>query len=378
MEKPRTFEASPAVRERVPLLIGLVGPSGSGKTYSALRLATGIQSVVGGDIYFCDSEARRALHYADQFKFLHVPFGAPFGPLDYLAMLEFCVSKGAKTIVVDSLSHEHEGPGGVLEMHETETERLVAKWKTSYEKAQMSAWALPKSQRRRLINSITQMNVNFIFCFRAKEKLHIPAGGGAPKNMGWMPIAGEEYISEMTANCLLLPRASGVPEWHPKEMGEQAIIKLPERIPVFVEAFKAKAPLSEDIGAKLAAWAAGSKSQPPPAHSSPGARPVGPSSAGGGTIPPAGEAEEGSPRASDAQAPNPSSQPGITPQLVDDIVAAAKAKDFSQKFVRECLVEWFNVDGGGRVGDVLRRLTQEQGEAALGMIEKTKQTEATP
>ena len=34
----RTFEAKPAVRESVPLLVGLMGASGSGKTYSALRL----------------------------------------------------------------------------------------------------------------------------------------------------------------------------------------------------------------------------------------------------------------------------------------------------------------------------------------------------
>src|SRR5262245_58925915 len=109
---------------RTPLLVGLVGPSGTGKTCSALRLATGIQAVAGGDIFMLDSEARRGLHYADQFKFRHVPFAPPFGPLDYLAGLEYCVSRGAGTVIVDSTSHEHEGPGGVLEMHEAELDRI--------------------------------------------------------------------------------------------------------------------------------------------------------------------------------------------------------------------------------------------------------------
>jgi adenylylsulfate kinase-like enzyme len=68
----RKFTANDAKREHVPLLIGLTGPSGGGKTFSALRLATGIQQVTGGDIYFIDTESRRALHYADQFKFKHV------------------------------------------------------------------------------------------------------------------------------------------------------------------------------------------------------------------------------------------------------------------------------------------------------------------
>ena len=56
---PRSFEDKPATRERVPLMIGLMGPSGGGKTYSALRLATGIQRVAGGDIFMIDTERRR-------------------------------------------------------------------------------------------------------------------------------------------------------------------------------------------------------------------------------------------------------------------------------------------------------------------------------
>ena len=116
----RSFDDKPAIREATPLLVGIMGPSGGGKTYSALRLATGIQRVSGGDIGFIDTEARRALHYAEKFKFRHLDFRAPFGPLDYLAAVEHFVNKGVKTIIVDSMSHEHEGPGGVLEMHDQE------------------------------------------------------------------------------------------------------------------------------------------------------------------------------------------------------------------------------------------------------------------
>lgn len=98
----RTFEDKPAARERVPLLIGLMGPSGGGKTYSALRLATGIQRVSGGEIFVVDTEARRALHYADRFRFRHLAFAPPFGSLDYLAAIEHCAKKGAGVVIVDS------------------------------------------------------------------------------------------------------------------------------------------------------------------------------------------------------------------------------------------------------------------------------------
>jgi hypothetical protein len=101
-----------ATRDKTPLLVGIVGSSSSGKTFSALRLATGFQRVNPGEIFVIDTEAGRALQYADDFKFVHVPFGAPFGPLDYLDVIKYCVENGASNIVIDSMSHEHEGPGG--------------------------------------------------------------------------------------------------------------------------------------------------------------------------------------------------------------------------------------------------------------------------
>lgn len=252
----RTFEDKPAVRTSVPLLLGLTGASGSGKTFSALRLATGIQRVTGGEIFYIDTEAKRALHYADKFKFRHMEFGAPFGSLDYLAAIEHCQKKGAKVIVVDSMSHEHEGPGGVLEAHEEETTRLSALWHCSRDAAQMSAWAKPKAERRRLINSFLQLGVNGVFCFRAKEKMKIKKGE-KPEPLGWMPIAGEEFVYEMTVNCLLYPGSGGVPEWNPGEVGEKMMVKLPEQ---FRALFKERRPLDEDTGETLARWASGSTS----------------------------------------------------------------------------------------------------------------------
>jgi len=249
----RTFEDTQATRQRVPVLVGLTGSSGSGKTFSALRLATGIQRVTGGDIGYIDTEARRSLHYADRFKFRHLEFKAPFGPLDYLAAIQHFASKGVRTIVVDSASHEHEGAGGVLEMHEQETDRLAKAWNQSREKVQLTAWAAPKAQRRKLINSILQMDVNAIFCFRAKEKIKVVPGKN-PVQLGWMPIAGEEWIYEMTVNCLLYPAGGGVPVWKTEEPGERQMLKLPAQ---FESIFSKAQPLSEDIGESLAKWAAG-------------------------------------------------------------------------------------------------------------------------
>jgi hypothetical protein len=254
----RTFEDKPAVRTRVPILLGLAGPSGSGKTCSALRLATGMQKVCGGEIYVIDTESKRALHYAGgQFKFRHLEFGAPFSPLDYLAAIEHCVKKGATTVIVDSMSHEHEGPGGVLDMHEQEAQRLSQAWKCPLDKTQFAAWAKPKSDRQRLINTILQLGVNTVFCFRAKEKTK-PDGKNLVE-LGWMPICGDNLIYEMTASLLLPAGSKGKPVISATRQGEQQWIKIPKQC----EKMFGGQQLNEKIGEALARWGAGESETPP-------------------------------------------------------------------------------------------------------------------
>jgi ABC-type dipeptide/oligopeptide/nickel transport system ATPase subunit len=254
----RTFDAKPAVRESVPLLIGIMGPSGAGKTFSALRLATGIQTVTGGDIYVIDTEARRALHYADSFKFKHVQFDAPFGSLDYLAAIQQCVKQGAKVIVVDSMSHEHTGPGGYLDFQEAEVKRMAGDDYAKRERVKMAGWIRPAGERRKMIDGILQLNANFIFCFRAKEKTK-PVKGGGIREMGFMPIAGDEFVFEMTACCLLMPGANGVPTWQSENVGEKQMIKTALQ---FNSLFADSKPLDENIGRNLAQWAKGGEATP--------------------------------------------------------------------------------------------------------------------
>lgn len=245
MPPSRTFTDSPAVRSAVPLVVGLVGPSGSGKTKSALRLAAGMQRVTGGDVGGIDTEADRMLHYADEHKFRHLPFGAPFNPLSYLAAIEHFYKKGVRTMIIDSGSHMHEGPGGMLETHAQE---MGGDFKRS-----MIAWQKPKAELRQFLNAVLQLKCNLIFCWRAKEKLKLQQGK-EPIPLGFMPVADDQVFYEMTVSALLLPGCRGVPQWQPAEMGEKAIIKLPGQ---FEALFKERRPLDEATGEALAKWAAG-------------------------------------------------------------------------------------------------------------------------
>lgn len=258
----RQFKIEKAVRRSVPLLIGLMGPSGGGKTYSALRLAKGIQKIFPGDIIGIDTESNRMLHYASIFDFQHVPFSEPFGSLDYLEVLNYVASKKPSVIIMDSQSHEHEGPGGLLDLHEKELDRMASDDYGKRQRMGMLAWQKPKSDRRKLINGLLQMNSNFIFCFRAKESSRPGKdknGKSIIENFGFVPIAGAEFVFEMTINMLLLPHADGHPTWQSENKGEAMMMKLPEQ---FKGIFSKDVQLNEDIGAELAKWAKGSDSKP--------------------------------------------------------------------------------------------------------------------
>lgn len=252
----RKFQAAPGVRRAAGLLISIVAPSSAGKTVSALRLAMGIQSVCGGEVDVIDTENGRALAYADRYKFNHVPFDPPYSPDDYFEIIQFCVARGTKTIVIDQASFEHEGAGGVLEWHEREIERLLKMWRDSTrDKVQLAAWQAPKAARTHLINEIQRMNVNLIFTFRAKEKLKI-VPGKPPRELGWQAISGDEWMYAMSLQFLLTPGSDGRPTWQSDLPSERAVMKLPMQ---FREMFNRDKPaqLDEEAGRRLALWAAG-------------------------------------------------------------------------------------------------------------------------
>jgi hypothetical protein len=258
--QPRKFTSAPGVRASVPLWLGVYGPSFSGKTYSSLLLAEGIRSACGGEIGVADTEKGRALHYADEFKFRHYPFDPPFGPGDYRDLLEQMHVDGVTIAIVDSASHEHEGIGGVLEMHDAECERLMAKTGKDRDRVQMLAWNMPKTEHRKMVQAAQQLPMHIIWCFRAKEKLEVKPGR-APVNKGFMPIGAEDLVYEMTMTALLLPGAYGRPTWQSDEIGERQMIKLPHWAKRMLK--DEKKPLDRELGARLAKWAAGTAADTP-------------------------------------------------------------------------------------------------------------------
>lgn len=255
----RNFESGPARRARMPLMLAIVGASGSGKTLSALLLAEGIQRVQTGPIVVIDTESLRALKHSNgnPERFIHIPFAPPFGPLDYIEAIKHALTHSPSTIIVDSMTHEHDGEGGVLDQHDT----LVAEKGRNYDQI---AWKKPKGDRTKLKHFILQQRCNWIFCFRAKEKIK-PVKGGEPEDLGWQPLGDDSLIYEMDLCALLYPGVDGRPKWRSPRMHEQEMMKCPD----WWRAMFAREPqLNPDIGEQLARWATGGDITVPAAPSS--------------------------------------------------------------------------------------------------------------
>jgi AAA domain len=248
-----TFEFHPAERRNVSLLIGIAGASGAGKTYSALELATGLAQ--GKPFALIDTEAGRALHYADEFSFEHGDLTAPFTPDRYADAIHAADQAGYPVIVVDSFSHEHAGDGGLLDMHEAELQRMAGDdWKKR-EAVKFAAWIKPKSSHKRMVSQMLQIRAHLILCLRAEEKIEIvknPQTGKTevrPKQTltgrdGWVPICEPKLPFELTVSLMMTPAAPG----HPRP------IKVPEKLRSF---FPLDKPVGRSTGEALAGWAAG-------------------------------------------------------------------------------------------------------------------------
>lgn len=248
----KKIEFKPAVREDVGLWIQLIGGTGSGKTYTAMRLASGI----AGDRPFAviDTENRRALHYADQFKFHHAELHPPFRPSAYAEAIAAADDAGYPVIVIDSGSHVWAGEGGVLDWHEEILDKRAGDdWKRR-EALKMTAWIEPKMDHKKMVQKLLQVKAHVILCLRAEEKIEMVKGKDGRLEVqrkqsltgkdGWIPVCDKNLPFEATCSFLLLASAPGIP--HPIKLQEQhKSIFIPERH------------INEEAGKRLAVWAKG-------------------------------------------------------------------------------------------------------------------------
>ncbi|WP_321347088.1 AAA family ATPase [uncultured Draconibacterium sp.] len=115
-----------AQRKQAKIKLALQGPSGSGKTMSALLLASGITDY--SNIAVIDTENHSADLYAHLGEYSVLQLSKPFTPERYITAIETCEAAGMEVVIIDSVSHEWEGAGGILSQHAAMAGNSFTNW----------------------------------------------------------------------------------------------------------------------------------------------------------------------------------------------------------------------------------------------------------
>ncbi len=116
-----------ASRKKAKMKLALQGPSGSGKSIGALLIAFGLC----GDwskIAVIDSENSSADLYAHLGDYNTISIAPPFSPEKFIQAIKLCEDSNMEVIIIDSVSHEWDGAGGILDIHSNMAGNSFTNW----------------------------------------------------------------------------------------------------------------------------------------------------------------------------------------------------------------------------------------------------------
>jgi hypothetical protein len=167
--------------------MGLQGPSGSGKTMGALLIAFGLT----GDwskVAVIDTENNSADLYAHLGNYYVLNLNAPFSPERYIEAIGICEASDIEVIIVDSISHEWEGSGGILETHSNMTGNSFTNW------------GKLTPRHNQFINVLLSSKCHIISTIRSKQDYVLAEKNGkmVPEKIGLKGVQREGMDYELT------------------------------------------------------------------------------------------------------------------------------------------------------------------------------------
>lgn len=217
-----------ASRKQVKLRLGLSGASGFGKTYSGLLLAHGITND-WSKIAVIDTENESASLYAHLGEYNTICISAPFTPEKYIEAIKTCEDAGMEVIIVDSITHEWDGKGGILDIQNS----LGGKYQD---------WAKVTPRHQAFIDAILQSKCHVITTVRRKQDYEMTKDSGGKlkvEKVGTKEVTREGYEYELTVNFEFL--------------NDKHLVKASkDRTGLFAD--KPEFMISEETGAQILKW----------------------------------------------------------------------------------------------------------------------------
>lgn len=181
-----------ATRIKAKIRLGMSAVSGGGKTYSALKIAKGLCGA-WDKVAIIDTENGSADLYSHLGDYSVITLTAPFSPEKYIEAIKTCEQAGMEVIIVDSITHEWDGNGGILSIH------------NSMSGNSFTNWAKLTPRQDAFINSILQSPCHLITTVRRKQDYELTTEGGKTKveKAGLKEITREGFEYELTINLEL-------------------------------------------------------------------------------------------------------------------------------------------------------------------------------
>ena len=176
-----------AERKQAKIKLGLQSPSGAGKTYSALLLAYGLIND-WSKIAVIDTENHSADLYANLGNYQVLDLEKPYTPERYIEAIEICEKAGMTAIILDSISHEWEGVGGILDIHGA----MIGNSFTNWNKV--------TPRHNAFVQKILQSNCHIIATVRSKVDYVLSDKNGkmVPEKIGLKGVTREGLDYEFT------------------------------------------------------------------------------------------------------------------------------------------------------------------------------------
>lgn len=176
-----------ASRSKVKIKAGIQGCSGSGKTMSALLMAYGL---CGNwhNVAIIDCEHHSASLYAHLGDYLVLNLPAPFSPERYIEAIRVCEQAGIEVIILDSISAEWGGSGGILDIH------------GSMSGNSFTNWSKLTPRHDAFINAILQSPAHIIATIRTKQDYILVEKNGrqVPEKVGLKGIMRQDTDYDLT------------------------------------------------------------------------------------------------------------------------------------------------------------------------------------
>lgn len=190
-----TFKLRTADRKQSKIRLGLSGASGFGKTYSALLIAKGLVEN-WSKIAIIDTENMSADLYSSLGNYNVITLLPPFSPERYIKAIKECENAEMEVIIVDSISHEWDGEGGMMEIVDQKT-------KASRHKSSYIVWREATPLHRSFLNTMLQSKCHIITTVRRKQEFEMTKndkGKMEVQKVGTKEVTREGFEYELTAN----------------------------------------------------------------------------------------------------------------------------------------------------------------------------------